>query len=1165
MGVRKDIVKLDIEVNGNKAQKELFQLEERAAQLNSEMKGLKRSSQEYIDKQKELKTVRAQMDELRGSMKLTELTQRQLNQEIARLRLIKSNLKPGSEAFNEYNQRLNKAIAQQTQLRTNLTGFQKVWRGIRTEVKQFGVLFIGALGIQELFQQMGNIITRSAEMSDALSDVRKTTGLTEKEVEELNKELSKIDTRTGRRELLAIAEAGGRLNVAKRDILEFTRAVDKANVALGDKFTGGAEEVATTLGKIQGAFKETRGLRIEKAFDSIGSAINELGATTKASDPELANFTQRVGSMPDAIKPTIQDTLALSAITQEAGIQSEIASRGFSIFFRTAAERTPEFAKFLGLSNDEVERLINTDITEFLKVFAKQLDGLSATDTARVLNDLGLGAEGAIKAIGSVSSNLERFEEIQGIANSAFREGTSLADEFAIKNENLAAKLAKVQKAIRSNFSTPFLRSTLGKALDFTAQLFEKTEDVTKSLKDEQIALNSLANQILKTNEGSEARLSLVRKLKEEYPQFLDDLKEEEATNARIVERLKQTNEQYLARIIIRKQEAELERLQKIKDEAAFVSEEIASEIRDLESETQTILETLFGFQRPELIQTSQITEALQNTVNELYSDLSDLSGEHIDAFDRLVSINARLNGELREQVDAQIALESANKSLETQQTKNQRSLERLAETYPELAEVIRFAFSEATDAVNEAENSSSGRSLGQFFSEADVDHQKELAERLKTMADDFVLSQLEGYEREEEIINRKYQKELAYAAKHGLDLQQIIVPWTIEIAALREQYELEASAKREEARQAELQKVGDFWERVRTLQEEFRLNQLSDEEAERQAIRDKYSKLIVETEAFYLQDLLSYEQYLVTKATLTAQYVKEDQDVLNRHSNLRHNMALNEQKQVLNAYGSMFGSLANMANQFSQGQYGLLVFQQISSLAEIIMNQAVAISSAVRGASVIAFPGNIAAIASSVATVVAAMAGAIGTLKSAKVPAPPKIRTVQQRKDGGYVDVRGKQTGKRYRAKARPDIDGGFIQSDNLVLAGEDGRPEYFVNATMLENPSIATVVAAMEQYRTGGISVPDFNGILADLALGQMAQGGFTQNATRAPETVDGSSNDTASSGLTNAIMRLVETNERLYDAVKDGIPAVYGDETVRVISERQDLFSEIEQNAD
>ncbi len=293
-------------------------------------------------------------------------------------------------------------------------------------------------------------VTAFASVDDALSGVMKTTGMTREEVEALNGELAKIDTRTSRGELLTIAQIGGRMGLAKEQILDFTRAVDLANVALGDSFSGGAEEISAVLGKVALAFKETRDSNIGEALTRIGSAINEVGASANATEPNIAAFVQRVGAMPEAFRPSVQEAIALGAAFEESSIDAEVASRAFGIVMNKAANNVAAFAKVMGQPVEAVQQLINSSPTQFFTQFAASLNGMDATTIAATLKTLGLNADGVVKIVGAMSGSFERFNVILDTSNEAFAENTSLMNEFATVNNNSAAALAKAQNAVEN-------------------------------------------------------------------------------------------------------------------------------------------------------------------------------------------------------------------------------------------------------------------------------------------------------------------------------------------------------------------------------------------------------------------------------------------------------------------------------------------------------------------------------------------------------------------------------------------------------------------------------------------------------------------------------------------------------------------------------------------
>lgn len=303
--------------------------------------------------------------------------------------------------------------------------------------------------LQKFVSSTQEYVEAYASIDDAMSGVMKTTGMTREEVEALNESLKNIDTRTSQEGLLTIAQIGGRMGLAKDQILSFTEAVDKANVALGDSFSGGAEEISSVLGKISLAFKETRDGDIGESLSRIGSAINEVGGKANATEPNIAAFVQRVGSMPEAFRPSVQEAVALGAAFEESSIDAEVASRAFGILMNKASTDVEGFARVMGQPAEAVRELINSNPTQFFTEFAKSLQGMDATQIGETLKGLKLNADGVVKIVGAMSGSYDRFNEILQVSNTAFSENTSLMNEFNNVNGNSAAQLEKAKKRMQ--------------------------------------------------------------------------------------------------------------------------------------------------------------------------------------------------------------------------------------------------------------------------------------------------------------------------------------------------------------------------------------------------------------------------------------------------------------------------------------------------------------------------------------------------------------------------------------------------------------------------------------------------------------------------------------------------------------------------------------------
>lgn len=341
----------------------------------------------------------------------------------------------------------------QKEIKTTGEEIKSAKDAVNTQIMAIGGLATAAqtasFALKSFISTTQEYVEAFATLDDAISAVQKTTGMTREEVETLNASLKQIDTRTSNTELLKIAEIGGRMGIAKDQILGFTEAVNKANVALGDSFQGGAEEISSVLGKIALAYKETRAQDIGQSLTQIGSALNEVGASANATEGNIAAFVQRVGSMPEVFRPTVQQAVALGAAFEESSIDAEVASRAFGIVMMKASTNVEAFARVMKQPADEIRELINTNPAQFFVEFAESLKGLQGTEVGAVLKDLKLNADGVNKIIGAMSTNTERFTEILNTSNTAFSEAISLDNEYATVNNNAAAQLEKAKNKMQ--------------------------------------------------------------------------------------------------------------------------------------------------------------------------------------------------------------------------------------------------------------------------------------------------------------------------------------------------------------------------------------------------------------------------------------------------------------------------------------------------------------------------------------------------------------------------------------------------------------------------------------------------------------------------------------------------------------------------------------------
>lgn len=444
---------LVITINGKQVSDSFTGISKAVKDLEKDLKKLTPGTEDFNNKAAELKEAKAHLERVKG----------EIQQATAALDQVTGSAERAGSAL--------EAAGRKSE------GF---WLGIKQIVT--GNLLTSFLGT--LAGTAKDSVGELLEISDAMTGVEKTSGLAAEKVRELWNDFDELDTRTGKKELLDIAQIGGRLGITdKEQLREFTEEIDKIYVALGDSFQGGLEAVTTKVGKLKNLFEETKNQNYGEALNAIGSALNELGANGTASEENISDFATRIGQLPDALKPTIAQTLGLGAAFEESGIDAEIASSGYSRFMSVAGTNVEAFAKQMRMSAEEARALFETKPEEFFLRFAQAMKGLGAEGTAEVLKGLKLNTLEVQKAIGAAGANADRFREMMSLAGEAMEEGTSIQEEFNKVNNNTAAIWEKIKKVWKETFTSTWIQgffSYIIQALGWLTGVTSKAGDGVK-------------------------------------------------------------------------------------------------------------------------------------------------------------------------------------------------------------------------------------------------------------------------------------------------------------------------------------------------------------------------------------------------------------------------------------------------------------------------------------------------------------------------------------------------------------------------------------------------------------------------------------------------------------------------------------------------------------
>ena len=258
--------------------------------------------------------------------------------------------------------KLKKVQARHYEVKNGVEGVSVILHKMSDEVKQLGMLAAGYLGFEFLATQITGILRGAGRLSDQLADVRRVGGLTAFEAQNLNSQLSKLDTRTSTSGLREIAIIAGKLGVAKDDILGFVQATDKLVVAMGDEL-GNADQITTELGKILNVFDGTiTGDNITK----LGNAIVDLANKGVATGGFIVDFTQHMAGLAKTANVTLDASIGLAAGLEESGQRAESSSTAIIKVLGAIGKDVEKFAKAAGKPVEEFSKTLRDKPIEAL-------------------------------------------------------------------------------------------------------------------------------------------------------------------------------------------------------------------------------------------------------------------------------------------------------------------------------------------------------------------------------------------------------------------------------------------------------------------------------------------------------------------------------------------------------------------------------------------------------------------------------------------------------------------------------------------------------------------------------------------------------------------------------------------------------------------------------
>lgn len=284
-----------------------------------------------------------------------------------------------------------------------------------------------------------------AKMDDEMTNVRKYTGQAAEEVERMNEDFKKMDTRTPRQKLNQLAEDAGRLGITSTAAVEeFVDGADKINVALGDDL---GDKAVSQIGKLAQMFGEDKTKGLRGAMLATGSAVNELAQNSSASAGYLVDFTARVAGVGKQAGFTQAQIMGLASVLDQNMQQDETAATAVQNLLAKMFQDSAKFAKIAGLNVKNFAKTLKEDANGALLQFLAAMRAKGGfADLAPMFEEMKMDGSRATGVLTVLADKLDDIKTAQNLASEAYSEGTSVLNEFETQNENVQAQLDKASK-----------------------------------------------------------------------------------------------------------------------------------------------------------------------------------------------------------------------------------------------------------------------------------------------------------------------------------------------------------------------------------------------------------------------------------------------------------------------------------------------------------------------------------------------------------------------------------------------------------------------------------------------------------------------------------------------------------------------------------------------
>lgn len=452
------------EVLGNMKTASLKELRDASAELKKQLDGLAPSSSAA-------KQVKKQMQDLDREIKQVEDDMVDVNDVIARSKNGKASISELKKAYKQLEDELNHLATDSKEF----TDKRKDLEALRDKIDEVTVSvhkqrsawktamknLTAYVGLFQVFNKAKDLVTgaikKNLEYSGSLTDIRKVSGLTMDEVNQLSTELSKIDTRTSVEGLAKLSYEGAKLGVGKYGVdgmKQFVAAADKINVAIGEEM---GEEALPALLKMTDVMGLIPKMGLEKSIEATGSAMFKLASTSTATSNDIVEFSKRCTGVARTAGITTDQLLALGSAFSAQMASPEVAATAMSKFIVALQKNHNLIEKELSIPAGTINSMYTAGhaMDAIVLILEKMKEKGNMNALGEIFKDVGGDGQRLISSMVTMAKNVDMLKDHLYESKDAFDKATAVGDEYAMQQQSAIGILERANNLWEKAFVNP--------------------------------------------------------------------------------------------------------------------------------------------------------------------------------------------------------------------------------------------------------------------------------------------------------------------------------------------------------------------------------------------------------------------------------------------------------------------------------------------------------------------------------------------------------------------------------------------------------------------------------------------------------------------------------------------------------------------------------------